>query len=70
MTTLKFHITKFYQCEPLTLLDQLYTEYGTITSSDLTANLDFMTACWNPPTPITELFQQPNDERYFRRIRQ
>ena len=65
MTTLKFHITKFYQCEPLTLLDQLYTEYGTITSSDLTANLDFMTACWNPPTPITELFQQPNYERYF-----
>ena len=24
---------------------------------------DCMTACWNPPTPITELFQQLNDEK-------
>ena len=40
-TTLKHRITKFFQCEPLTLLAHLYTEYGTITSSDLTmtANL-------------------------------
>ena len=61
ITTLKCHITKFYQCEPLNLLDHLYTEYRTITSSNLTANFDFMTVCWNPPTPITELFQRPND---------
>ena len=65
MTTLKYHITKFCQRETLILLDNLYTEYGTITSFDLTANFDSMTACWNPPTPITDLFQQLNDGKYF-----
>ena len=49
MTTLKHRITKFYQCELIILLAHLYTEFGTITSSDLTDNFDFMTACWNPP---------------------
>ena len=61
MNTLKHRITKFFQCEPLTLLTHLYTEYGTITSSDLTQIFDCMTARWNPPTPIADLFQHPND---------
>ena len=65
MTTLKHRITKFHQCEPLTLLTHLYTEYGTITSSDLTEIFDLMTARWNPPTPIADLFQQLNDRKYF-----
>ena len=60
MTTLKHCIIKFHQCEPLNILNQLYTEYRNITSSDLTANSDHMTARWNPPTPIDDLFQQLN----------
>ena len=63
MTTLKHHITKFFQWEPLTLLTHRYTEYVTITYSYLTENFDRMTACWNPPTPITDLFQQLNDRK-------
>ena len=65
MTTLKHRITKFNQFEPLTLLTHLYTAYGTITSSDLTANFDRMTARWNPHTPIADLFQQLNDGTCF-----
>ena len=65
MTTLKCHITKFCQCEPLTLINHLYAKYGTITCSYLTANFDCMTACCNPPTPITELFQQLNYRKDF-----
>ena len=42
--TLKHRITKFCQCEPLTILSHLYTEYRLITSSDITANFDRMTA--------------------------
>ena len=60
-TTLKHRITNFFQCEPLAILAHLYTEYGTITSSDLTANFDLMKARWNPPTPIDNLFQQFNN---------
>ena len=44
MTTLKHRITKFFQCKPLTIITCLYTEYGTIASSDLTSNFDRMTA--------------------------
>ena len=65
MTTLKHHITKFFQCEPLTLLAHLYTEYGTITSSNLTANSNCMTARWNPLAPIADLFQNLNDGKDF-----
>ena len=65
MTTLKHRITKFCRFEPLTLLTHLYTEYGTITSSDLMANFDRMTARWNIPTPISDLFQQLNDGKEF-----
>ena len=61
MTTLKHRINKFRQREPLNLLSHIYTEYGTITSSKLTANLYCMTARWNPPTPISDLFKQLND---------
>ena len=65
MNTLKHRITKFCQCEPLTLLTHLYTEYGTMTSSDLTEDFDCMTARWNPPKPIADLFQHPNDRKEF-----
>ena len=65
MITHKHRITKFCQYEPLTILTQLYTEYRTITSSDLTVNFDRMTSHWNPPTPIYDLFQQLNDGKEF-----
>ena len=61
MPTLKNRITTFCQCEMLILLTHIYTDYGTITSSDLTPNFDRMTARWNPPTPIADLFQNLND---------
>ena len=64
MTTLKHRITNFFQCEPLIIITHLYTEYGTITSSDITVNFDIMTARSNPPASITDLLQQLNDEKY------
>ena len=57
MSTLKHHITKFCQCKLLTILDHIYTEYGTTTSSDLTGIFNRMTARWSPPTTIAELFK-------------
>ena len=65
MTTLKCNITKFYQYEKLNLLDHLYTEYRTITYSNLTANFYCMTACWNITTSITDLFQHLNYRKDF-----
>ena len=65
MTTIKHRITKFCQCEPLILLTHLYTAYKTITSYDFTEHFDHMTARWNPPTPIDDLFQQLNDGNEF-----
>ena len=59
-TNLKHLIIKFCQYEPLTRLDHIYTEYGTITSSDPTANFNRMITCWNPPPPIADIFQQLN----------
>ena len=61
MVTLKHCITNFCQREPLTIINQLYTDYGTINSSNLTDFFDRMNARWNPPTPIADLFQQLND---------
>ena len=61
--TLKHRITNFLQCERLTLNTHLYTEYGTITSSDLTANFDLMKARWNPPTPIDNLITEHEDRK-------
>ena len=52
LTALKDPITKFRRCTPLALLQHLWSDYGTITSQDLTANYTRMTAQWNPPTPI------------------
>ena len=65
MTNLKHLITKFCQCETLTFPAHLYNEYGTITSYDLTENFNCMTACWNTPKPIADLFQQLNDGNKF-----
>ena len=65
ITTIKYCITKFRQCEQITILAHVYTEYGTITSPDPTDNLDSMTASWNPSTPITDLFQNINDRKDF-----
>lgn len=65
LTALKHPITKFRRCTPLALLTHLWTEYGTITSQDLTANYARMTAQWNPPTPIEDLYLQLRDGREF-----
>ena len=65
LTSLKDPITKFRRCTPLALLQHLWTEYGTITSQDLTTNYTRMTAQWNPPTPIEDLFLQLRDGQEF-----
>lgn len=65
LTALKHPITKFRQCTPLQLLDHLWIEYGTITSNDLTMNYAQMTAQWNPPTPIEDLFLQLREGQLF-----
>ena len=65
VSTLKRCITKTIQFEPLALQIHLYTEYGTITSSGIAANFNCMTACWNPTTPIDNLFKEVSDIKYF-----
>ncbi len=65
LATLKDPITKFRRCTPIQLLQHLWTEYGSITSQDLTANYTRMTAQWNPPTPIEDLFLQLRDGQEF-----
>jgi hypothetical protein len=65
LTTLKDPITKFCRCTPLQLLQHLCHEYGTISSQDLTSNYTAMTAQWNPPTPIEDLFLQLHDGQEF-----
>jgi hypothetical protein len=65
LTSLKDPITKFRRCTPLQILQHLWQEYGTITSQDLTANYTTMTAQWNPPTPIADLFLQLHDGQEF-----
>jgi hypothetical protein len=65
LTALKHPITKFRRCTPLELLTHLWNEYGTITSQDLTANYARMTAQWNPPTPIEDLYLQLRDGSEF-----
>ena len=54
-----------FRCGPLTLLANIYTDYGTTTSSDLTSNENCITTRWNPYTPIAGLFQQLNDVKEF-----
>jgi len=59
LTPPKHPITKFLQCTPIQLLNHLWSEYGTITSHDLTINYNKMTAEWNlVPTPIEDLCLQ------------
>jgi hypothetical protein len=65
LTALKDPITKFRRCTPLQILQHLWAEYGTISSQDLTANYTAMTAKWNPPTPIEDLFLQLRDGQEF-----
>ena len=65
LTVLKHPITKFRQCTPIQLLTHLWNEYGTITSHDLTMNYAQMTAQWNPPTPIEDLFLQLREGQLF-----
>jgi len=58
LTALKHPITKFRRCTPLALLTHLWKEYGT-------TNYARMTAQWNPPTPIEDLYLQLRDGREF-----
>ena len=61
LSDLKDPITKFRRCTPISLLNHLWSTFGTITSKDLTDNWSAMNAQWNPPTPIADLFKQLQD---------
>ena len=58
MTTIKHRITKIFWCEYLAFITHLYSEYGTITSPNLTKHSNRMTDHCNQPIPIFELLQQ------------
>ncbi len=62
---LKHKITQYSNVTPLQLLTHLRTTYGQVTSDDLTANFNRMTAPWNPPTPIEVLFEQLKEGQEF-----
>ena len=64
-TTLKHLITKFCQYGPFTLLNYIYNEYVTTTSSYIADIFDHITVRSNPPTPISNLFQQINGGKEF-----
>ena len=58
ITTLKHARTGFATVTPLTLLTYLWSTYGKVDTSDLTANETCMKAPWHPPTSIETLFEQ------------
>ena len=58
-------ITRYNTCTPLTLMQHIWTTYGKITTSDLTANEERMYASWNPPTSIETLYEQLTDGQQF-----
>jgi hypothetical protein len=49
----------------LELLTFLYTKYGIISQSELDNNTKRMSIAWNPPTPITALWEQLNTGMRF-----
>jgi len=58
-------IIRYNTCIPLTLMEHIWTTYGKITTSDLTANEERMYVDWNPPTPIETLYEQLIDGQQF-----
>ena len=65
ISTLKHSITQYIAIEPLALLTHLKATYGEVTSDDLTANYQRMTAQWTPPKPIESLFEQLKEGKEF-----
>lgn len=62
---LKEKITRYRMVEPITILNHLWSTYGTIDAADNTANETRMKAQWNPPTPIEELFKQLEEGQLY-----
>ena len=58
-------ITRYNTRTPLDLMEHIWTTYGKITTSDLTANEERMYTNWNPPTPIETLYEQLTDGQQF-----
>ena len=65
INALEHDITKYSQVTPLELLTHLWSNYGAIEESDLSANEERMKQAWNPPTPIEELYKQLRDGQKF-----
>ena len=62
---LKQKVTRYKMVDPITILDHLWTTYGTIDAADNTANEARMKAPWNPPTPIEVLFNQLEEGQQY-----
>ena len=65
LATLKDPIKIICRCNPIQLPKHLCYEYVTITSQDLTKNYTRMSAQWNHPTSIEDLFLQICDGQDF-----
>jgi len=55
----------FNTCTPLNLMQHIWSTYGKMTTSDLTANEERMYTNWNQPTPIETLYEQLTDAQQF-----
>lgn len=57
--------TMYQAIEPITLLEHLWTTYGTVDDGNITANEARIKQPWNPPTSIETLYQQLEVERKY-----
>jgi hypothetical protein len=56
VSSLSRDITGFGNVSALTIMTSLWERYGTITQAELAENITRMSAPWNPPQPIEDLF--------------
>jgi len=58
VNSLSHDITCFGNVSALTIMTSLWERYGTITQAELAENITRMSALWNSPQPIEDLFLQ------------
>jgi len=58
INSLSHDITGFGNVSALTIIPSLWKRYGTITQAELAENISRMSAPWNLPQPIEDLFLQ------------
>jgi len=58
VNSLSHDITGFRNVSALIIMTSLWERYGTITQAELAKNITRMSAPWNPPQPIEDIFLQ------------